>query len=74
MSACAIESALRLLIPCEWGINGPTGRVCKTCNGKAYIGSDNDECEHIWHVPQGVLWKDCRCELCGEQLLQEYRK
>lgn len=34
----------------EWNSNGPTGRTCKTCNGKAYIGDDEDE---------------DRCEICG---------
>jgi hypothetical protein len=24
----------------EWGINGPTGRACKTCGGTAYIERD----------------------------------
>lgn len=24
----------------EWGRNGPTGRACTTCKGKAYIGED----------------------------------
>lgn len=24
----------------EWGANGPTGRACKTCGGKAYVGED----------------------------------
>lgn len=29
----------------EWNSNGPTGRACKTRNGKAYIGDDEDLCE-----------------------------
>lgn len=27
----------------EWNSNGPTGRACPTCKGKAYLGSDDDE-------------------------------
>lgn len=27
----------------EWSSNGPTGRACKTCGGKAYLGPDEAE-------------------------------
>lgn len=27
----------------EWDSNGPTGRMCRTCKGKAYIGDLEDE-------------------------------
>jgi len=26
-----------------WTSEGPTGKACPTCNGKAYIGEDEDE-------------------------------
>ena len=26
----------------EWSSNGPTGRACKTCGGKAYLGPEED--------------------------------
>ena len=30
----------------EWGIDGPTGRACPVCGGKAYIVDDpNDDAE-----------------------------
>ncbi len=28
-----------------WNSNGPTGRKCPACNGKAYIGDDDEPSE-----------------------------
>lgn len=27
----------------EWSSKGPTGRACKTCGGKAYLGPEEDD-------------------------------
>ena len=50
----------------EWGVNGPTGRACKTCEGKAYVGEDGF-CDCDLEPTEDELAANA-CAACGKEL------
>ena len=59
-------------IPChacpdgnEWSSNGPTGRACPVCKGKAYLGPQDNEIEDDFPDDESPY-----CE-CGNDPLED---
>ena len=51
----------------EWNSNGPTGRACPTCNGKAYIGNEPDDeiVEHQYDENEPDEFEEAIGNCCG---------
>ena len=52
----------------EWNSNGPTGRACQTCHGKAYIVGAREE--DIGFDEEGDMGESPYCE-CDEIVMEE---
>ena len=49
----------------EWNSDGPTGRACRTCKGKAYVGEDDPPYPFCLHpekcAGKGYCPRDIAC-------------